>query len=108
MRYGKRAEVSVLRQGGQIVLRVEDDGPGIPTDRRDEALRPFTRLDASRNQDRGSGAGLGLAIAADIARIHGGELRLEESENLGGLQADIVLPASPARGATARSGAPSP
>lgn len=96
VRYGRRAEISVVRQGAQILFRVEDDGPGIPRERREEALRPFTRLDASRNQDRGSGAGLGLAIAADIARNHGGELRLGRGENLGGLLAEIAVPASSA------------
>jgi two-component system osmolarity sensor histidine kinase EnvZ len=72
-------------------LRVEDDGPGIPPDQRESALRPFVRLDPARNQDLGSGVGLGLAIAADIARAHGGVLRLGESDALGGLRADIVI-----------------
>ncbi|MDP2737611.1 MAG: ATP-binding protein, partial [Pseudorhodobacter sp.] len=69
----------------------EDDGPGIPPGRRDEALRPFTRLDSARNQNSGSGVGLGLSIAADIARGHGGTLRLGESARLGGLKADLIL-----------------
>ena len=72
-------------------IRVEDDGPGIAPEDRDRALRPFVRLDPARNQDRGSGVGLGLAIAADIARAHGGVLRLSESTALGGLRADIVI-----------------
>ena len=72
-------------------LRVEDDGPGIPEERRAEAIRPFTRLDMARNQNRGGGVGLGLAISTDIARAHGGILRLGASERLGGLQADIVI-----------------
>jgi two-component system osmolarity sensor histidine kinase EnvZ len=72
-------------------IRVEDDGPGIPENRRQEAARPFTRLDPARNQDQGGGVGLGLAIATDIARAHGGVLRLGESERLGGLRADIVI-----------------
>ncbi len=71
---------------------VEDDGPGIAPDQREEALKPFSRLDIARNQDRGTGVGLGLAIAHDIARRHGGTLRLEHSEKLGGLRADLVLP----------------
>ena len=71
--------------------RLEDDGPGIPAEQRAEAQRPFTRLDPSRNQDHGSGVGLGLAIATDIARAHGGVLRLGQSERLGGLRADIVI-----------------
>ena len=66
--------------------------PGIPPGRREEALRPFVRLDAARNQDAGGGAGLGLAIAMDVARAHGGTLRLGQSAALGGLLAEIVLP----------------
>ena len=91
MRYGTQCEVSVLLTDRSLCLRVEDNGPGIPAERREEALRPFVRLDPARNQDRGSGVGLGLAIAADIARSHGGVLRLGASSRLGGLQADIVL-----------------
>ncbi|MFN3210226.1 MAG: ATP-binding protein, partial [Roseovarius sp.] len=72
-------------------IRVEDDGPGIPQTQREEALKPFARLDAARNQNLGTGVGLGLSIAMDIARAHGGTLRLGESERLGGLQADIVI-----------------
>jgi two-component system osmolarity sensor histidine kinase EnvZ len=90
-RYGTRAEVSVAILERAVRISVEDDGPGIPKDRRDEAMRPFTRLDDARNQDRGTGTGLGLAIAADIARSHGGTLRLGESARLGGLKAEIVL-----------------
>ena len=91
VRYGSRAEVSILITDRTLRIRVEDDGPGIPSDRRDEAARPFARLEPARNQNRGSGVGLGLAIATDIARTHGGVLRLGESETLGGLRADIVV-----------------
>lgn len=91
VRYGNRAEVSVVLTEKSLRIRVEDDGPGIPADRREEALRPFARLEPARNQNRGSGVGLGLAITTDIARTHGGVLRLGTSDRLGGLQADIVL-----------------
>lgn len=91
VRYGSRARVSVTLTERSMRLRVEDDGPGIPAEQREEAVRPFQRLDPSRNQDLGSGVGLGLAIVADIARVHGGTLRLGKSESLGGLQADIVI-----------------
>ncbi|WP_343078731.1 ATP-binding protein [Ostreiculturibacter nitratireducens] len=91
VRYGSRAVVSVAITERAVRIAVEDDGPGIPKERREEALRPFTRLDAARNQDRGPGVGLGLSIAADIARSHGGTLRLGDSEALGGLRAEIVL-----------------
>ncbi|HAW47352.1 MAG TPA: two-component sensor histidine kinase, partial [Roseovarius sp.] len=70
---------------------VEDDGPGIPPESRDEALRPFARLEPARNQNRGTGVGLGLSIVVDVARAHGGALRLGESARLGGLCADIVI-----------------
>ncbi|MCR9125443.1 MAG: ATP-binding protein [Rhodobacteraceae bacterium] len=91
VRHGTRAELSVTLTDKSLRLRVEDDGPGIPPERRGEALRPFTRLDPARNQDAGGGVGLGLAIAADVARAHGGVLRLGESRTLGGLCADIVI-----------------
>lgn len=91
VRYGGRAEVSVMLSDKSLRIRVEDDGPGIPQNRREEATRPFTRLDPARNQDRGGGVGLGLAIASDIARAHGGVLRLGDSATMGGLRADIVI-----------------
>ncbi len=90
-RYGTRAEVSVLITDKTLRIRVEDDGPGIPADQREEAVKPFARLDPARNQNTGTGVGLGLSIALDIARAHGGTLRLGESQRLGGLQADIVI-----------------
>ncbi|SLN71505.1 ATP-binding protein [Roseisalinus antarcticus] len=91
LRYGTRAEVSVLLTPRSLRVIVEDDGPGIPPEHREEAMRPFVRLDRSRNQDRGSGVGLGLAIVADVARAHGGSLVLGESTALGGLRAELRL-----------------
>ncbi len=91
VRYGARAEVSVLLSEKSLRIRVEDDGPGIPAAQREEAIKPFTRLEPARNQNRGTGVGLGLSIAMDIARAHGGTLRLGESARLGGLRADIVI-----------------
>ncbi|WP_068111293.1 ATP-binding protein [Tropicimonas marinistellae] len=91
LRYGQSAEVSVEMRPGSVCFCVEDDGPGIPEADRIRAMMPFTRLDSARNQDRGSGVGLGLSIARDIARRHGGALRLSESERLGGLRAELVL-----------------
>jgi two-component system osmolarity sensor histidine kinase EnvZ len=92
LRYGETAVVSVALLDGALSFSVEDDGPGIPPESRGDAVRPFVRLDSARNQDRGSGVGLGLAIADDIARRHGGTLRLGESARLGGLRVDLVLP----------------
>lgn len=91
VRYGKRAVVSAHITERSLRLVVEDDGPGIPEARRDEALLPFARLDAARDPNFGGGVGLGLSIAADIARTHGGTLRLGQSEALGGLKAELVL-----------------
>lgn len=91
MRYATQARVSVDMMDSSVVIRVEDDGPSIPEALRDEALKPFTRLEPARNQDRGSGVGLGLSIVMDIARSHGGTLRLSDSDDLGGLQAELVL-----------------
>ncbi|MEM8577085.1 MAG: ATP-binding protein [Pseudomonadota bacterium] len=90
-RYGSHVAVSVAIGDKSLRFRVEDDGPGIAEDDRERALRPFERLDAARNQDAGGGTGLGLAIASDIARAHGGVLRLGASQRMGGLQADIVI-----------------
>ena len=92
LRYGGTlAQVSVALTDRTFRITVEDNGPGIPADKREEAMRPFTRLDPARNQNTGTGVGLGLAIVADIARLHGGVLRLSESPTLGGLRADIVM-----------------
>jgi len=92
MRHGTRVALSVRLTPRYAEFCVEDDGPGIPEADREEALRPFTRLDQSRNQDDGSGVGLGLSIALDVARSHGGSLSLEESPRLGGLRATVVFP----------------
>lgn len=91
VRHGTRVELSCHVSERAVVFSVEDDGPGIPPDQRGEALKPFKRLDAARGQNRGGGVGLGLSIAVEIARRHGGTLRLEESARLGGLRADLLL-----------------
>lgn len=90
-RYGTRAIVQASVTDRALVFCVEDDGPGIAADQRAEAVKPFVRLDPSRNQDQGTGVGLGLAIVSDIARSHGGVLRLGESTEYGGLKAELVL-----------------
>ncbi len=92
LRYGNSVRLSVLPGRGDVRFVIEDDGPGIPPELRGEALKPFARLDAARNQNKGSGVGLGLAIANDIARSHGGHIRLGESVDLGGLKVEFVLP----------------
>jgi two-component system osmolarity sensor histidine kinase EnvZ len=88
--YGKRVELSVREADGGVEILVDDDGPGIAPEQREEAFRPFNRLDTARNQNE-KGVGLGLAIARDVARAHGGEVKLETSP-LGGLRAMVRLP----------------
>ncbi len=90
LRYGKRAAVTLAVRDGAMDILIDDDGPGIPPERREDVFRPFLRLDESRNLDTG-GVGLGLTIARDIARAHGGDIGLEQSP-LGGLRAHVWLP----------------
>ena len=82
--------MSLTRDERLVEIAVEDNGPGIPEARREEAFRPFHRLDEGRNLQSG-GSGLGLAIARDIARAHGGDILLDKSA-MGGLKATIRLP----------------
>jgi two-component system, OmpR family, osmolarity sensor histidine kinase EnvZ len=91
VRYGSRAQISLIATDRALRFVVEDDGPGIPPERRETAIEPFERLDKARDPNKGGGVGLGLAIAADIARSHGGMLRLSESESLGGLRAELSI-----------------
>ncbi len=90
-RHGDTIEISANHETRWLVLHVDDDGPGIPADMREEVFKPFVRLDEARNQDEG-GSGLGLAIARDVARSHGGDIVLGDSP-LGGLRATVRLPA---------------
>ncbi|MDB2438112.1 ATP-binding protein [Hellea sp.] len=89
-KYAKDCRISLTEDETNIFIAVEDKGPGIPEDKRGEAFKAFQRLDTARNQNI-EGVGLGLSIARDIVQIHGGALRLEDSE-LGGLKALIRLP----------------
>lgn len=89
--YGSRVAVSVRHRDGRIEMIVDDNGPGISPDKHEEAFKPFSRLDESRNLNR-EGVGLGLAIARDVARAHGGDIMLSESP-LGGLRATLSIPA---------------
>jgi two-component system, OmpR family, osmolarity sensor histidine kinase EnvZ len=91
LRYGTQALVGVSVTERAVRFWVEDDGPGIPPELHEDAVNPFVRLDPARNQDKGSGVGLGLAIVSDVARSHGGVLRLGKSTVLGGLKAELVI-----------------
>jgi signal transduction histidine kinase len=89
VKYGGGARVSVVSTSGALLIEVADDGPGIAADELEQVMRPFYRIENSRNRETG-GTGLGLAITKAIAESHGGMLTLETSPN--GLTARISLP----------------
>jgi two-component system osmolarity sensor histidine kinase EnvZ len=89
-RFAKEISITGHRDHRWLTVTVDDDGPGIPQDMREEVFRPFLRLDDARNVDEG-GTGLGLAIARDIARSHGGDIALGDSP-MGGLRATVRVP----------------
>jgi two-component system, OmpR family, osmolarity sensor histidine kinase EnvZ len=91
LRHGTRVRVTCEVSRPWLEISVEDNGPGIPEPDRARACEPFARLDEARNSDSG-GLGLGLAIAAEAARAHGGALVLEDGTHLGGLRAVLQLP----------------
>ncbi|MGN6467128.1 MAG: ATP-binding protein [Rhizobiaceae bacterium] len=90
-RHAKNISVTANHTRGFLTVIIDDDGPGIPADRREDVFKPFVRLDEARNQDSG-GTGLGLSIARDIARSHGGDITLDDSP-MGGLRAVVRVPA---------------
>jgi two-component system osmolarity sensor histidine kinase EnvZ len=90
LKHGSQMAMRLVQDERSVEIAVEDNGPGIPEPRREEAFRPFHRLDEGRNLQSG-GSGLGLAIARDIARAHGGDIVLSDSA-LGGLKATVRLP----------------
>ncbi len=89
-RHAPSISITGHRDHRWLTVTVDDDGPGIPPEMREEVFKPFLRLDDARNQDEG-GTGLGLAIARDIARSHGGDISLSDSP-LGGLRATVRVP----------------
>ncbi|MBA4203821.1 MAG: two-component sensor histidine kinase [Polymorphum sp.] len=89
-RHASHVDIQGRHMDGWLTVIIDDNGPGIPEEERENVFRPFYRLDEARNQDA-SGSGLGLAIARDIARSHGGDIQLEESP-LGGLRARFRIP----------------
>ena len=95
LRYGQCARISLAQENGRAVIRIEDDGPGIPDDQLALMLEPFTRGDPSRNSGTG-GAGLGLTLARAIADQHGGTLalsnRTDATGQISGLSAVLALP----------------
>ena len=90
LRYADHVSVRAGRRGDAVEITIDDDGPGIPEDRRDDVFKPFFRLESSRNPVTG-GVGLGLTIARDVLRGHGGDIELGDSPS-GGLRARLRLP----------------
>jgi two-component system, OmpR family, osmolarity sensor histidine kinase EnvZ len=90
LRHGSKAELRASRGRTSVEITIDDDGPGIPPDKYEDVFRPFYRLDESRNVDTG-GVGLGLTIARDVARSHGGDVALAPSP-LGGLRVIVRIP----------------
>jgi len=88
--YGKEINIILKKTMNNIVIFVDDDGPGIPDHEKENVLKPFYRIDESRSQNK-SGVGLGLSIASDIIRSHGGNILLETSPQKG-LRVKISLP----------------
>ena len=95
-----RVRTTVAAAGGEVEVVVDDDGPGIPVARRGDVVRRFVRLDEGRARD-GGGAGLGLAVTAEVAAAHGGRLEIGDAP-LGGARLRVVLPRSPAATAPGR------
>ncbi len=89
--YGKTIVVRLETNNNNFEIMVEDDGPGIPKEKREDVFKAFYRIDGSRNKETG-GVGLGLAIAKDIILAHGGSIELGESKGLKGLKVFITLP----------------
>jgi two-component system osmolarity sensor histidine kinase EnvZ len=89
-RYGGRIWLTVTPLTDSVAVLVDDDGPGIPLAEHENVFRPFFRLDSARSPDN-EGVGLGLTIARDVARGHGGDLRLEQAPQ-GGLRVRLTLP----------------
>jgi len=89
-RFASGIAITGHRDHRWLTVTVDDDGPGIPLQLREDVFKPFLRLDDARNQDEG-GTGLGLAIARDIVRSHGGDITLGDSP-LGGLRATVRVP----------------
>lgn len=90
LRYAPKMYIQIEATPSFLLIHVDDNGPGIPQKDREDVFRPFFRLEASRNTNTG-GVGLGLSIARDIARAHGGDILLSESE-FKGLRATLKLP----------------
>ena len=89
--YGENVYIDVSKTKNRLIIIIEDDGPGIPSDQYKNVFKPFFRIDKSRSQNK-SGIGLGLSISEDIIHSHGGNIQLSESNKYKGLQIKVSLP----------------
>lgn len=90
LKYANRVDVGAARRGPYVEITVDDDGPGIPEEKRRDVFKPFFRLDEARSSQEG--VGLGLSVVCEVARSHGGDVTLGASPQ-GGLRATLKLPA---------------
>ena len=90
LKYGKKVDIDLSKKNNSIFIKIEDDGPGIPEKEYDNVFKPFYKIDKGRTEKKSS-VGLGLSIASDIIRSHGGNIKLEKSK-LNGLGVKIFLP----------------
>ena len=90
IKYGEKVNVELNKNNKNLFIKIEDDGPGIPESEYENVFKPFYKIDKSRG-DAKSSVGLGLSIASDIIRSHGGNIKLEKS-SLNGLGVKIFLP----------------
>jgi len=90
LKYGEKVNIELSKKTTNIFIKIEDDGPGIPESEYDNVFKPFYKIDKGRAETKSS-VGLGLSIASDIIRSHGGNIKLEKS-SLNGLGVKIFLP----------------
>ena len=90
LKYGENVHIELSKKNSNIFIKIEDDGPGIPEKEYDNVFKPFYKIDKGRGDSKSS-VGLGLSIASDIVRSHGGNIKLEKSK-LNGLEVRIFLP----------------
>ena len=91
LKYGKKINIELNKNGKNIFIVIEDDGPGIPINEHENVFKPFYKIDKGRGESKSS-VGLGLSIASDIIRSHGGHITLDKS-SMSGLGVKIFLPA---------------
>ena len=90
LKYGKKIEIQIVKNQDNIMISISDDGPGVPENEYENILKPFYKIDKSRSETKSS-VGLGLSIASDIVRSHGGDMKFSKSK-YSGLEVSISLP----------------